>query len=193
MAIWKPLQVTVKSLIYDAPNTNILKILELSSGCLCRIPWSQMLSREWRSNYIRVIDNFIAYQDASYIRDFTVVILDGHGGARQVSHKATGRQSVASRYFHVVDSATHSNTYLATSGPKIRRLFYFIRAQNYVFMNIQSVLHPPATFQYHREPTVSARFVSKRPSGLSTLFSLPSIGKDSFVAIFILPPKNIYF
>ena len=42
-----------------------------------------MLSREWRcswssadrrcSNYIWVIDNFIAYQGAAYIRDFTVV------------------------------------------------------------------------------------------------------------------------
>ena len=39
-----------------------------------------------------MIDNFIAYQDASYIRGFTVVILDGHGGARQVSHKATEKQ-----------------------------------------------------------------------------------------------------
>ena len=46
-----------------------LNILVLSCGCLCRIPWSQMLSREWRcswsstdrrcSNYIWVIDNCI--------------------------------------------------------------------------------------------------------------------------------------
>ena len=53
-----------------------------SCGCLCRIPWSQMLNREWRcswssadrrySNYIWVIDNFIAYQGESYIRGFTV-------------------------------------------------------------------------------------------------------------------------
>ena len=53
-----------------------------SCGCFCRIPWSQMLSREWRcswssadrrcSNYIWVINNFIAYKGASYIRDFTV-------------------------------------------------------------------------------------------------------------------------
>ena len=59
-----------------------LKFLVLSCGCLCRIPWSQILSREWRcswgsadrqcSNYIWVIDNFIAYQGASYIRGFTV-------------------------------------------------------------------------------------------------------------------------
>ena len=69
---------TVKSLISDAQNPNTLKILILSCGCLCRISWSQMLSREWRcswssadrrcSNYIWVIDNFIAYQGASYIR-----------------------------------------------------------------------------------------------------------------------------
>ena len=58
-----------------------LKILVLSFGCLWRIPWSQMLSREWRcswssadrrcSNNIWVIDNFITYWDASYIRGFT--------------------------------------------------------------------------------------------------------------------------
>ena len=48
----------------------IPSFLVLSCGCLYRIPWSQMLSREWRciwcsadtrcSNYIWVIDNFIA-------------------------------------------------------------------------------------------------------------------------------------
>ena len=56
--------------------------LKRFSYCLCQIPWSQMSSREWRcswssadrrcSNYIWVIDNFIAYLCASYIRGFTV-------------------------------------------------------------------------------------------------------------------------
>ena len=53
-----------------------------SCCCLCSIQWSQVLSLEWRcswssadrrcSNYIWVIDNFIAYQGATYIRGFTV-------------------------------------------------------------------------------------------------------------------------
>ena len=53
-----------------------------SCSCLCPIQWSQVLSREWRyswssadrwcSNYIWVIDNFIAHYSASYIRDLTV-------------------------------------------------------------------------------------------------------------------------
>ena len=53
-------------------------------SCLCVIYWDQVLSQEWRcswssadrrcSNYIWVIDNFIAYQGASYIRDFTVIL-----------------------------------------------------------------------------------------------------------------------
>ena len=53
-----------------------------SYSCLCSIHWSQVLSREWRcswssadrrcSNYIWVIDNFIAYQGATYSSDFTV-------------------------------------------------------------------------------------------------------------------------
>ena len=53
-----------------------------SCSCLCPIQWGQVLSREWRcswssadrrcSNYIWVIDNVIACQGASYIRDLTV-------------------------------------------------------------------------------------------------------------------------
>ena len=52
--------------------------------CLCPINSSQVLSRSLRcswssadrrcSNYIWVIDNFIAYQDASYIGDLTVLL-----------------------------------------------------------------------------------------------------------------------
>ena len=57
-------------------------LLVSSCSCLCPIHWSQVLSWEWRcswssadrrcSNYIWVINNFIAYQGAPYIRDFTV-------------------------------------------------------------------------------------------------------------------------
>ena len=49
-------------------------------------PWSQVLSWEWRcgwssadrrcSNYIWVINNFIAYKGATYTRCFTVLIHD---------------------------------------------------------------------------------------------------------------------
>ena len=49
---------------------------------LCPIHWSQVLSWEWRcswssadrrcSNYIWVINNFIAYYGATYVRGFTV-------------------------------------------------------------------------------------------------------------------------
>ena len=54
-----------------------------SWSCLCPIQWSQVLRREWRcswnsahrgcANYIWVIDNFIAYLGAAYIRDLTVI------------------------------------------------------------------------------------------------------------------------
>ena len=53
-----------------------------SCCCLCPIHWSQVLSWEWRcswssaarrcSNYIRVINNFIAYSGAPCIRGLTV-------------------------------------------------------------------------------------------------------------------------
>ena len=53
-------------------------------SCLCRIHWSQVLSREWRcswssadrwySNYIWVINNVIAYYGTSYIRCFTLIL-----------------------------------------------------------------------------------------------------------------------
>ena len=56
-----------------------------SRRCLRSIHWSQVLSWEWRcswssadrrcSNYIWVINNFIAYEGATYIRGFTVYTL----------------------------------------------------------------------------------------------------------------------
>ena len=63
---------SVKSLnIRRIKSQHLKKIIVLSCGCLCRIPWRQMLSREcrcsWssadrrRSNYIWGIENFIAY------------------------------------------------------------------------------------------------------------------------------------
>ena len=54
-----------------------------SCSCICAIYWSQVLNREWRcswssanrqcSNYIWVVNNFIACQDTPYIRDLTVL------------------------------------------------------------------------------------------------------------------------
>ena len=53
-----------------------------SCSCIYPISWSQVLSLEWRcswsstdrwcSNFIRVINNFIADYDAAYIRGLTV-------------------------------------------------------------------------------------------------------------------------
>ena len=53
--------------------------------CLCPIHWSRVLCQEWRcswgstdrrcSNYIWVINNFIAYWGVAYIRGFTIVYL----------------------------------------------------------------------------------------------------------------------
>ena len=55
-----------------------------SCSCLCPRQWSQVSNREWRcswssadrwcSNYIWVIDNFIAHYSAFYITDLTVGI-----------------------------------------------------------------------------------------------------------------------
>ena len=60
-----------------------------SCSWLCPIHWSHVFSREWRcswssadrrcSNYIWVINNFIGYKGAPYIRYFAVVLTyDGH-------------------------------------------------------------------------------------------------------------------
>ena len=56
-----------------------------SCHCLCPIHWSQVLSQEWRcswssadrqcSNYIWVINKFIAYFGVAYMRDLTVHLL----------------------------------------------------------------------------------------------------------------------
>ena len=73
---------TVKSHIQGAPNPETKMFLVSSRSCLHAIHWSQVLSRERRysrssadrrcSNNIWVMNNFIAYSDASYIRDLTV-------------------------------------------------------------------------------------------------------------------------
>ena len=57
-----------------------------SCSCVRSIHWSQVLSWKWRcswssadrrcSNYIWVINNFIAYWGATYIRGFTVVSIN---------------------------------------------------------------------------------------------------------------------
>ena len=59
--------------------------LDSAGSCLHKIYWSQMFSGEWRwswsntdrrcSNYIWVINNFIAYSSAPYIRHLTVSVL----------------------------------------------------------------------------------------------------------------------
>ena len=70
---------TVKPLIQVAPNPKPSMFL-ISCYCSLRpIHWSQVLSLEWRyswssadrrcSNYIWVINNFIVYKGAIYIRD----------------------------------------------------------------------------------------------------------------------------
>ena len=57
-----------------------------SCNCLCPIHWSEVLSWEWQfswssadrrySNYIWVINNFIAYWGVAYIRSLTVVEIE---------------------------------------------------------------------------------------------------------------------
>ena len=84
-----PVSVTVKPCDNYCQFSNIrrtksqnINVSRLVLQLLCPIHWSQMLSWEWKcswssadrrcSNYIWVINNFIAYQGTSYIRDFTV-------------------------------------------------------------------------------------------------------------------------
>ena len=63
--------------------TSLNMILVSSCRWLCLIHWSQVLSQEWRcsadrrSNFISVINEFIAYEAATYIRGFTIHILSG--------------------------------------------------------------------------------------------------------------------
>ena len=75
-------------------------LLFLSCSCLCPIYWSQELGREWKyswssadgwcSIYIWVINNFIAYQCATYIRGFTVnIFMFRHNSARKPKHIVT--------------------------------------------------------------------------------------------------------
>ena len=74
---------TVKPLIYASPNPKTEMFLVLSCSCLCKIYWNQVLSQKWRcswssadrrcSNYIWVINNFIAYYGVAYSRGLMTV------------------------------------------------------------------------------------------------------------------------
>ena len=65
-----PTEITVKPLIWYAPNPKTYMILFSTCSCPCPIHWRQVLSRDWRcswssadrwcSNYIWEINNFIA-------------------------------------------------------------------------------------------------------------------------------------
>ena len=91
---------TVKSLILGAPNPQTEMRLVSSCSCLCPIRWGQVLSREWRyswssadrrcSNYIWVIDNFIAYQGASLSKSFCVGYISQHTMISQQSLQIFG-------------------------------------------------------------------------------------------------------
>ena len=73
---------TIKPLIWVVPNRTTSMFLVSSCICLWSIYWSQVLSWRWRwiwssadrwcSNYIWVINNFIAYQGATYITGLTL-------------------------------------------------------------------------------------------------------------------------
>ena len=72
---------TVKSLIWDATNPETQMFLVSSYSCICPIYWMQVLSLERRrswsntdrrcSNYIWGINNLIANQSETYVRDLT--------------------------------------------------------------------------------------------------------------------------
>ena len=89
MWTWGPLDRAVmwprkyrKTSNISAPNLKIQILLESACSGLCATYWSQVLSGEWRcswssadrqcSNCIWLINNWIAYKGASYIRDLTV-------------------------------------------------------------------------------------------------------------------------
>ena len=73
---------TAKPLIWDAPNPTTEMFLVSSCRCLCPIHWSMVLFREWRYSwssadrryciYILVINKFIAYYVATYVRGLSV-------------------------------------------------------------------------------------------------------------------------
>ena len=76
----------VKPLMKAAPNPKMIMFLVSTYSCPCRIHWSQVLSRTRRctwssadrccSNYIWVINSFIAYWGVTYIRCIAVYTSD---------------------------------------------------------------------------------------------------------------------
>ena len=107
-------------------------ILISSCICLCSIHWSQVLSREWRcswssadrrcSNYIWVINNFIAYSAAAYIRGLTVFYWYLVIGRIRLSVSTVNRTYELSRITHVTPFRKYGkhSTGPSTYGPWTR-------------------------------------------------------------------------
>ena len=119
---------------HRSPNAGLMLYSTTAIYCLCPIHWSQLLSWEWRcswssadrrcSNYIWVINNFIAYWGASYIRDFTVVIFFSVSTATIL--KAYGKYTVQCFISKI------SKTKAISINPKYRHVIKAIKALRFI-------------------------------------------------------------
>ena len=104
-----------------------------SCSCLCPTHWSQVLSREWRwswcsadrrcSNYIWVINNFIACWGAAYVRDLKVYEWT------KVNIKITSKQITPQLIFYGLNFMcilVLDVQFWATNGPSLK-LHHFMR------------------------------------------------------------------
>ena len=113
-----------------------------SCSCLCPIHWSKVLSREWRcswnsadrrcSNYIWVINNFIAYRGAFYIRGFKVILqeYESENVVCQLSAILIRSHCVKRRYIRYISLWSHFQFTIALS------LWYsFVKIELYLWFN----------------------------------------------------------
>ena len=149
--------------------------LVLACSCLCSIYWRQVLSGEWRcswssadrrcSNYIWVINNLIAYNSASYIRDLTVLLMHGLISLWSVQLISTHNDdlisflyvnfiSISQFLLHILllrQCYSQRMTLFSCSICRVMTLAPAIRPDYTRLLRFQALLHKPVTIDIHHK------------------------------------------
>ena len=163
-----------------------------SYSCLCRIHWSQMLSWEWRCrssadsrcfNYIWVINNFIAYLGATYIRGFTEHFSIRNGLADAQTYMYVIKRNVIPEFRNVLISSFPSCN--SPKGPLTCRSQWTFHA---IPWNSAPIVNFPDPFDDMPQVT---RIPNCRSTSLATFACVPATKWACLIRL--IPLFNQYF
>ena len=168
-----------------------------SCDCLYPIRWSQVLSREWRcswssadrrcSNNIWVINNFIAYWSASYIRDLTVGVVTPHGSSLVPTKQVTpaimvGKQPSTRTWIRNMTVTGTKNRFRQDFSLKLRYdIYWMLKNSETVQMILSSaskLYQKHFVFLHNHFPAKKSDVVGASPVGANQTTSSSSTSMD---------------